>query len=236
MGLIRGNWSRFTFPSLVLAVIVFALLPARTAATRNIPQEEGCDDADSRLLSLLDDCVQQRFKDVDNGFGFRRIVKVGETPHRFKPENAKELRVVDELKAARLSVALYLAGRRVLGDKPDATAIVARRFIQGPASVASTDHKNGDLPGPAELWDQSRAAMLAFQSSQTYDFAVGKWKFSGRPVRATEQSCLNCHNSGETRSIPLTSTNRPSELQITKPLRIGDPLGVVLYAHERRSK
>ncbi|HEV8486775.1 MAG TPA: hypothetical protein VGV87_24740 [Blastocatellia bacterium] len=232
------NSLRIACISLFLPLIVFALLTGWSgAAQQNLTKEDGCEDADSRLLSLLDDCVQQRFKDIDKGFGFRRIIKLGDTPHRFKPENAKELKVVDELKTARLNVVLYLAGRRVLGEKPDATAIVSRRLVQGPASITPPDYyDNKDLPRPDQLWDQSRRAMLAFQGSNTYKFAVGKWNISARPVRATEQSCLDCHSAGSTSSIPLTRAEGPSELQITKPLRIGDPLGVVMYAYESRAK
>jgi len=39
----------------------------------------------------LDARVQERFKEVDRVFGFRRIVRPGETAHRFRPENVREL-------------------------------------------------------------------------------------------------------------------------------------------------
>ena len=247
MSFTKHNTRRIAFTSFLLPLVVFALFPGRTGATLLIaPQHDLGEDADNRLLSLLDERIQQRFglaariqrrsQDIDNGFGYRRIVNVGETPHRFKPENAKELKVVDALRVARLNVVLYLAGRRPPGEQPDAATIVARKLIQGPAFVVSTNQQNADLPGPAELWAQSRTALLAFQSSQSYDFAIGKWKFSARPVRATEQSCVDCHNAGATRSVRLPSTNGVSELQITKPLRIGDLLGVVLYAYEHQTK
>jgi hypothetical protein len=240
MSLTKQNSRRIACTSLFLALVVLGVLPGRTAATQqNVPQQDGCEDPDSRLLSLLDDCVQQRFKDIDKGFGYRRIVKLGDTPHRFKPENAKELKVVDELRRARLDVFLYVAGRSVLGEKPTdkEPTIYSRRRIKGPASIMPTDYydDNENLPRAEQLWDQSRTAMLAFQTSNTYKFSFGKWRFSARPVRATDQSCLDCHNASVTLIPPRLAGNGP-ELQITKPLRIGDPLGVVLYAYERQAK
>ena len=44
-----------------------------------------------RVIGSLDACVQERFKEVDRVFGFRRIVRPGETAHRFRPENVREL-------------------------------------------------------------------------------------------------------------------------------------------------
>jgi hypothetical protein len=71
-------------------------------------------DREARLIAALNDCLQERFRDVDEVFGIRRITKLGETPHRFKPENVRELEAVEELKRERLRLVLYLTGRRVI--------------------------------------------------------------------------------------------------------------------------
>lgn len=212
------------------------------------------DDPDALLISALDDCIQQRFQEVDKGFGLRRVTQPGETPHRFKPEQASEMRVVEELIGARLKVVLYLAGRSVLGPKPDETRsffvesttlryqdksqprektpvkplLTLRQPIKGPVHVTPYGLLKADLPKPMELWEPSQKAMKAFETSDQYNFALGEWKFSARPVRASNQSCLKCH-VGDTVTLPFEQDkDHPSQL-----LKVGDPLGVVVYGYAR---
>src|SRR5262245_19013702 len=146
------------------------------------------------LILALDGCVQKRFEDVDKNFGFRRIIKVGETPHRFRPENAREFDVVRQLDNAGVKVALYLAGRRVLGDKPAATDWKKneRGLIRGPVFVTESSSEGEALPEAPELWDQAQKAMVSFKASDIYSFTRTGWTFVARPVRAS-QSCLQCH-------------------------------------------
>jgi hypothetical protein len=241
MNLTKQDSGRIACASLSLSLILLALLPGRSTATRqNVSQQEGREEAECRLLSLLDNSVQQRFKDIDKGFGYRRIITAGDTPHRFKPENPKELKAVDELRRARMEVFLYVAGRSVLGKVPPDTdpKTYSRMRIKGPASITPTDDYNdtGDLPRPDQLWDQARAAMLAFHlSGDTHKFTIGKWKFSARPVFASEQSCVDCHNTRVTHRY-LPSPGGALQEVNSNALRIGDPLGVVLYAYESHAK
>src|SRR5688572_28374176 len=102
------------FSCMIISSLFIAniLLQSPTAAA--ISAQESA--LESQFIDALDDCIQQRFKDIDQSFGFRRITRAGDTPHRFKPENAKELASVSELNAQGLNVALYLTSRSVLGD------------------------------------------------------------------------------------------------------------------------
>jgi hypothetical protein len=222
----------------LLVALVLWQSPSAALATRNA-------ETDSNLIDALDDCIQQRFKEIDKSFGFRRVMRAGDTPHQFKPENAKEVSSVSELNSRKVEVALYLGSRSLLGDKPDeqewiqdrlvsttrgttSTAIgtgtgFSRKIIKGPVLI-STKAKE-DLPMPSELWEQSKFAMQAFATKEVYEFKLGNWQFSARPVRASEQSCLQCH-SVDSRAVLAREPNE--EL---KPLKIGDPLGVVLYAY-----
>jgi hypothetical protein len=192
----------------------------------------------SQLIDALDDCIQERFKDIDKAFGLRRLMRAGDTPHRFKPENTKELASLSELKSRKIEAALYLTSRSVLGDKPDAIEWnqgadvspvgsgigYSRRIIKGPVLINARGRD--DLPLPSELWEQSRKAIEIFATQDSFEFSYGKWNFIARPVRASEQSCLQCHVSDSTRLI----AQDPKDGKI-KPLKIGDPLGVVLYAY-----
>jgi hypothetical protein len=204
---------------------------------------------ESRVIDALDDCIQQRFKDIDKSFGFRRIIRAGDTPHRFKPQNTREFSSVSELNNQKVEVALYLASRSVLGDKPDdkewdqdrlastEQGVIpmsigrgtgfSRKIIKGPVVICVKDKP--DMPLPSELWEQSRKAMQVFATKDSFEFVLGNWKFVARPVRASEQSCLECHLVDSTAVL----ARKPNEAP--KQLKIGDPLGIVLYAY-RESK
>ena len=82
---------------------------AQTPATDRIP----------RIIDSLNDCVQERFKEVDDErLGMARVTRPG-APHLFTPERLREQTVMEELERARMRVVLYLAGREVLKPKPD---------------------------------------------------------------------------------------------------------------------
>ena len=94
-----------------------------------------------RMLRVLDDCLQGRFRDVNEGFGMSRVIRPGETAHRFKPENAREMNVVRDLEQANRRVVFYLASRRVLKTMPGPGSWGAGDgwgIIKGPVQITST--------------------------------------------------------------------------------------------------
>ncbi len=225
--------------ALVLAIVLGGQLsgagPLRAAQNRPVAPI----DREARLIAALNDCLQERFRDVDERLGIRRIITIGETPHRFKPENVRELSAVDELERARLRLVLYLSGRRVLRVKTDALKAEPGSlwaFIKGPVLVTSVDPERtavddfgGDPPpAPALLLDESQRALVAFKHADSHDFVVGRWKFVALPVRASEAACLNCHRDEH---ATMTSSPTPSGT----PLRIGDALGAVLYGYQPKN-
>lgn len=221
-----------TLCAALLAVLApFALIPDRLASARPAAFAQEHDDPDASLVIALDECIQERFKDVDENFGFRRIIPPGTSAHRFTPENARELEIVKALEKSGLEVALYLAGRSVLGPKPDEAAWRnknLRPLIKGPVLVSAKYTRKGDLPEPSELWEQSRRAMEALKRSDVYDFALRRWSFSARAVRASDGSCLKCHVADRASVIPVTPRERAGSL-----IKIGDILGILLYASDR---
>jgi hypothetical protein len=162
-------------------------------------------------IAALNRSIQDRFQDIDKLFGLRRIVVLEDTPHRFRPDSVSEFSAVRELNDARLSVALYLAGRRVLQREPDLTAsepfAINRRVIFGPVHVTSVSASG--LPAALDLLDESRVAFRTLARDHKHDFELADWKFTARAIRATGAQCLTCHRG----------------------LNVGDPLGVVLYAY-----
>lgn len=166
-------------------------------------------------IASLNRSIQDRFKDVDDTFGLRRIVVLGDTPHRFRPETVTELAAVREVEDAQLRVAMYVAGRRVLDREPDLTTktpfAVNRRVIFGPIAVTAPISAEG-LPQATDLIDESRVAFLKLAERERHDFELTDWKFTARPIRASTTKCLTCHRGSS----------------------VGDPLGVVLYAYRPR--
>jgi hypothetical protein len=184
-------------------------------------------DSGRDLILALDDCIQKRFLDIDKGFGYRRIVRRGDSPHRFNPENAKELSIVGDLTRARLSVGLYLAGRNSLKSASDATEAAAStgKPIRGPI-IISGNERAPHFPTALELRERGLKAMQAFQKSDRYDFGVRDWNVVAIPVRASDASCLNCHLYNDVKTLPGAG---PDEQSLK--LRIGDPLGLLLYVY-----
>jgi hypothetical protein len=184
----------------------------------------------ARALAALNDCIQQRFNDVDKRFGIARVMKLGATPHQFEPENVRELEAVRGLSNLRLRVVLYLAGRRLLRPRPPEPSpqLGARGWgiIKGPVQIAPVTSREANPPPPAamDLWDQGRRALLAFGERESYDFRAGDWAFMARPVRVSGAECLKCHLGTGTHLYGPPASG-------TSSLKIGDPLGAVIYAY-----
>ena len=166
----------------------------------------------------------------------RRVITVGETPHVFKPKDAAELWAVKSLDEADLRVVLYLSGRT--GEKPNLEAARLKvaltwRLVKGPVDItrradASAAATSEPPPHPLDLWDDSRRALDTFSKSKSdeYQFQRGAWRFVARPVRASDVSCLTCHDDSGTTLLPRASAS--------STLKLGDALGVVLYGYRDR--
>ncbi|HJU42268.1 MAG TPA: hypothetical protein VJ691_05615 [Vicinamibacterales bacterium] len=167
--------------------------------------------ADDPIFNL-NRAVQERFKGIDRFFGLRRIVVPGDTPHQFQPEKVGESEAVQELRNRRLSVALYMAGRRVLEREPNLLTkepnVIDRRVIFGPIAVTQPSELHG-LPHAVDLIEHSRDAFRHLRNNDRYDVTREGWTFSGRAIRAESAECLNCH----------------------RDRALGDALGVVWYAY-----
>jgi hypothetical protein len=217
---------------LVTLLLAGSSLSNRVSARQAVPGADGVDA--KRLIRALNDCLQDRFRDVDERFGIRRVIAVGETPHRFKPENVRELSAFEGLERARSRVVLYLAGRRALRvnvDPSNATRGSMWALIKGPVLVtpvdpaAAIDATSDPPPEPVLMLAETRRAMAAFTDADAHEFVIGRWKFVSHPVRASEATCLSCHRE---RSTAMTPTPASSGT----PLEVGDPLGIVLYGYQ----
>jgi hypothetical protein len=172
-------------------------------------------------LGRLNECIQRRFL-ARTTFGMGRILpNQFHGVRQFRPENTNEQAVVNQLQDKGFEVALYLSGRGVLSDPTLNPAVARYRYaVQGPAYITHL-RDVGDLPIVDALFEESRAALAAFTDSQTgegYDVQKGDWTVALRPLRASNQACVQCHNA--------------SGAQVKMPVKINDALGVVMYVYK----
>ena len=192
----------------------------------------------SHPLDALDREVQKRFHNVI-GFGMARIG----TERKFAPETAEEKSAVRELKREGYKVGLYLAGRAILNDVPEqdrSSKVVfgsspAGQGFSGPIFLSSTGMK--EAPTAASLWDETRRALESFATGkERYGFKSGEWDVEARPVRASEESCLKCHTARVKFTVVTSQTGEKSVKSeaLEEPPKVGDPLGVLVYAYRRK--
>src|SRR5258708_5081997 len=182
-------------------VLLMAVLPSNAGhlpSTRNTELEE---------LSRLNECIQARFLSRTS-FGMSRIALPSMAYHglrMFRPENATELAVVDQIRKKGYELAVFLAGRSVLSTP-------LPMWVQGPALVTAVRDLR-QLPGSDALPPESRTAVASFQTGEGYDVRMGDWTVAMRPLRASNDGCIACH------------TARTAQTG----LGIWDALGVVMY-------
>jgi hypothetical protein len=221
----------------VVSALAYAGAPAPRAVSRS---QSGADarEREPHPLDALDRAVQKRFHNVI-GFGMARIA----SERRFEPETEEEKEAVRALKREGYTVGLYLAGRGVLAETPVEKRVASNRFggwpgraIAGPIFVSSSAPKN--LPGAVPLWDETRRALESFASGgERHEFTAGVWRVEARPVRASAESCIECHrrHAGfEIKPVPAAGgAHAPAEPPKEAELKVGDPLGVLLYAYRK---
>ena len=191
-------------------------------------------------LDALDRAVQKRFHNVI-GFGMARIA----SERHFEPTTEEEKAAVADLRREGYRVGLYLAGRGILVETPVERRVTVNRFggwpggaIAGPIYVSSSTAKG--LPGAVPLWDGTRRALESFEEGgERHEFVAGRWQVEARPVRASAMTCLECHRRGSGLMIqpmpaaggaPAAAAEAPKD----EDLKIGDPIGVLLYAYSKR--
>jgi hypothetical protein len=169
-------------------------------------------------IAPLNACIQQRFQDR-NVFGMSRVL-----PNRahgirqFQPENPPEQKALTELRNNGYQVTLFLVGRYAL-DTPPGAGAMARYGLQGPAFMTAEPQ---DLPDSAELLVEGRGALAAFSTRDGYDIRKREWVVAMRPLRATNEACVQCHSVGP--AMFRDEAHRP---------KLGDALGVAMYVYRK---
>jgi hypothetical protein len=166
-------------------------------------------------IARLHSSIQLRFLDR-TAFGMSRILP---NQHRgireFRPENATEQSITSTLQDKGYEVALFLAGRGVLTDRPvSANSLLLelarrRNLPQGPAFITKIA-KAGELPSQDALLAAGRAGFAALENVEAYDVAESGWTVAMRALRANG-TCVGCHAG----------------------TKAGDTLGVAMYVYRK---
>lgn len=228
-----------------IAVFLFQSRVSSQSQEKPNPQKPDLLMLGCSVVDPIDECIQELFSKADFRFGMTRVPTRTSHIKYFAPSTPKEVQMVKELEADGWEVGFYLAGRRILGEKPDVNAIKlfadGHSVIGGPISITGALQKGANrsqlaMPIAAKLWDEGQKAMRAFESSNRYEFSVGKWTVEARPIRA-RQDCLKCHNNTTTPpdNSPISSDFAGIVHAHSKtPIKVGDALGVAMYAYTRK--
>jgi hypothetical protein len=222
-------------------VVAFSTNPGASAPRR----EEHSRAAAAKAIDALDRCVQERFIRIDNGFGLSRISTAMHNTRHFVPTNDVESRAVGDFEALGLRVVMYVASRQRPRSGPNGAAIPP--VIQGPVFVSPTPQvltRNAggapmevradpqllnDLPNDDDVRAQGLLLLSAPAAAESWQFAIGRWSFVARAVRASASACLKCHNYRPA----SVAAGRSVDGSVDEPFRLGDPLGAVLYGYQK---
>ncbi|WP_165073781.1 c-type heme family protein [Paludisphaera rhizosphaerae] len=166
---------------------------------------------------------------------YRWIMHVG-SAETFAPTTDREAEVMAALQSRGGKVGFYLGSRRLA--RPSMSQDVwewndgAIQSIEGPVEI-TPGTTNAPLPGARELQEIGRKALEAFEHGDRCQTVLGRWTVDARAVRASEQSCLDCHRDRKDRvAMESKYLNRPLDFTILDP-KLGDPLGVAFYVYAR---
>jgi hypothetical protein len=149
----------------------------------------------------------------------------------FGPENNAEKDALAVLETAPVQVGLYLFGRAILNSNVDARNY---RALKGPAAITQGAprprwYPTGEnpmalpdaLPDWKAIYPLAQRAMTSFADGGSgFETSMGAWDIAVRPVVASQDRCIACHNSkayGAGGAVVLHQT-----------------LGGIMYAYRRR--
>ena len=183
-------------------------------------------------LDALDHVVQKRFHNVI-GFGMTRVA----TERQFIPESPEEKEAVKQLRRAGYELCFFLAGRGILQNIKESERISHSKFGDGWAHTMSgpvfLNEELKKLPEARVMWEPTRQAFRIFRDGASrYSFAANGWQIEARPVRAKDESCLKCHGHDILITYPPEGGTSYTKAKERNDLRVGDPIGVLLYVHK----
>lgn len=211
------------------ALCAFAATAAASAgvAIPGIRAETSSDIMTSaQVVKLLDGFVQRRFLEDNGKFGLMRLpppVSGHDTvQYKLHAQDSGEKEVIRAVNAFEYEYLVeFLHCKHVPGRKQDPPAEPEKEGVKSitlvAAKSASTPFAPYSFPKERKQFRTDTEEPILKQAGSIFgrlakgaavDTTVGTWQVSFRPVRASKQSCLNCHAGA----------------------RMGDTLGVMAYA------
>jgi hypothetical protein len=224
-----------------LALLLIVLVLIVVCVTLTLPHGQAgagrTETTAPEALDNFDEVVQQRFHNVI-GFGMTRVA----TQRWFLPETKQEKDSVNALKKSGYEVCLYLVGRSILQDIPERLqrsekylGSLGLHLMSGPVFVGKSTLKR--LPGDREMWEPARKALREFDDGATrHSFEAAGWTIEARPVRASNNQCLECHGYDMEFKFDANGpaySFRPAAVR--NKLGVGDPMGALLYVYRKKN-
>lgn len=221
--------------------------PARHEISGQVPQtstqgfmERGTSVPAEILINDFDKVIQERFLTAPS-FGIRRMAPLvppgPENPHfeSFSPGNAAEYSAVNAFAMNGWDVGIYLFGRKVTRRTDTKKEKYDIRYRQFDPIPVTRGLKKTDFPEGKGLVPEIKQAFVEFtrtggENENEIRLDRGRWSYVMRPVRAANQSCVQCHKD-------YVITERLGDGKFTaRKRRVGDPNGVLVYAFKRSNE
>ncbi len=206
----------------------------------------------TQALEELDHAVQTRFAVVpDKDFGVNRI---GPRHGYFSPVTSPEQQAIADLRKDNQEVVFYVVGRNTILRQQNWLSFSP---VQGPVyitpnrKVDSAPEVGGrgsqvrfysqtgvpsDSPTDTQLINIGRRVFNNPTLRQGTNSKINSWHVVARPVLATSEACVNCHNS----RAPWKTKNRQSRFALRSSnhdiVSLHDPLGIALYCYRSARK
>lgn len=236
-------------PTVKVIIIIAWLIVAATApflkSWRAEAQNKRSDAVEPRrpdmdLINKFDKEVRARFLTMPF-FGMARIAPIQPVKFRsshissFSPNTPDEVAAVKSFNDDGWDVGIYLYGRRSepkLKEGKPTDKFNIRYRINQPVPV-TFGLKEGSLQEPTHLIKYVKQAFLEYQKAtpdeaRDFGFENGDWSYIARPVRAVNQSCLQCHNDY------VVVDNLPNRQFKMRKRQVGDVNGILLYAFRKQ--
>jgi len=197
---------------------------------------------DLALINRLDEAVRRRFADpAPAALGMSRVAMPSSLGRHFQPditrrtdfapESDTERALIAEMERQNLQVGLYVFGRTAATVGPEKENF---RALKGPAAITTGTPRPAFYPGilPSALkpdalpdWNAvyplaSRAMKSFLDGGHGFETTLDSWNLAVRPVMASAERCLACHN--------------PQPAGGAAAIRLGQPIGGLIYAYRNR--
>ncbi len=156
---------------------------------------------------------------------------------KFSPKDENERNSIINFEQKGWKIGLYLFGKSAntfyIPGKTEPEVSIDYRLFK---PIAITENiKENDLTKPEKILEKAKVAFDEFQFSEKskkkiFEFESEGWWYLAKPVRAVNQSCVDCHTGNA-----VARAIRTGKYEF-RSRRIGDVNGVLVYAFQKVKK